>query len=65
MYTRPNRLEKARQDRFVKQLEEARDILDGVLEKAERGSPLAFDSLEQFSRDMDRIYRHAERMEDE
>ena len=52
--TTRRRVEKARQERFVKSLTEARDTLDGVIEKSERGNTETFDSLEQFSKDMER-----------
>ena len=44
------RLTKAREERFVKSLEEARDTLDAVIEKAVDGDNRAFDSLEDSSK---------------
>ena len=59
------RVAKAREERFVKNLTEARDRLDEVIEKAEDGDRDAFDSLEQFSEQMSRVYRQAERLDSE
>ena len=57
------RITKAREERFVKSLEEARDRLDEVIEKAEDGDRDAFDSLEQFSEQITKVYRLAERLD--
>ena len=57
------RLTKAREERFVKSLTDARDTLDDVIEQATTGDSKAFDALEDFSEQMDRIYSQAERME--
>ena len=57
------RLTKAREERFVKSLEEARDTLDSVISQAEQGDARTFDALEDFSEEMARIYEQAERME--
>ena len=59
------RIIKAREERFIKSLEEARETLDEVIEKAEQGDNEAYDSLEQFSGQMDRVYSHAQRLEGE
>ena len=60
---RTERLEKAQERRFVKSLEEARDTLDSVIERAVMGDNRAFDSLEQFSDEMDAVYSQARRMD--
>ena len=67
MTTRMTRrsIQKAREERFVKSLEQARETLDEVIEKAEQGDSDAFDSLQSFSEQMDRVYTQAERMEGE
>ena len=57
------RMQKAREERFVKGLTDARDRLDSVIEQAERGSSLTLDSLRDFSEQMERVYSQAERME--
>ena len=58
------RLTKAREERFVKALTDARDTLDTVIEKAEQGDSRAFDALEELDEQMAGIYRQAERFED-
>ena len=62
---REERLEKAQERRFVKSLEEARDTLDEVIERAVMGDNRTFDSLEQFSGEMDAVYSQARRLESE
>ena len=57
------RLEKAREERFVKSLADARDVLDEAIEKAEHGGSQVFDTLEDFREQMDRVYRQAELLE--
>ena len=57
------RLTKAREGRFVKSLEEARDTLDSVIERAEQGDAPTFNVLEDFSEQMERVYSQAERLE--
>ena len=57
-------LEKAREQRFLKSLEDARDTLTDVIEQAERGSALALDTLEDLSGQLDRVYSQADRMEE-
>ena len=57
------RIQNAREERFVKSLEGARDKLDSVIAKAERGSPLTLNALEDFSEQMERVYSQAERIE--
>ncbi len=58
------RISKAREERFVKSLTDARDALDDVIEQATMGDSKAFDALDDFSDEMDRIYSQAERMEE-
>ena len=59
------RLEKRREERqFVRDLEKARETLGSVIEQAERGSVLAFGTLEDFSEQMNGIYAQADRLED-
>ena len=57
------RLEKRREERLIKGLESARNTLTAVIKQVDSGDSRAFYSLEQFSDEMDRIYRQAERME--
>ena len=57
------RISKAREERFVKSLTDARDTLDGVIEQATMGDSKALDALEDFSEQMDAVYEQAERME--
>ena len=57
------RLTKAREERFVKSLEDARVTLDEVIEKAEDGDIDVFDMLQNFSEQMERVYTQAQRME--
>ena len=66
MITR-RRIQKAREERFVKSLEEARETLDSVIEQAERGGvgERTLDSLQDFSEQMERVYTQAQRMEGE
>ena len=59
------RLEKRREERFVKGLEDARDTLDDVIEQATMGDSKALDALADFSEQMERVYSQAERMEDD
>ena len=61
--TTRRRIQKRREERFVKSLEEARETLDSVIGQAERGSMRTLDTLEQFSDAMDAIYDQVERME--
>lgn len=42
----------------------ARDTLDSVIERAERGSSLTLDTLEDFSEQMEQVYSQARRMEE-
>ena len=63
--TTRRRMQKAREQRFVKSLEEARETLDSVIGQAERGSARTLDTLESFSEQMDAIYEQAERIEGE
>lgn len=65
MTTRRRYSKQRHEDRFTKSLSDARDMLDNVIEKAQDGDTGAFDELEKFSRRMDRIYRQAERIEDD
>ena len=58
-----HRLTKAREERFVKSLEEARDTLDSVISQAEQGDARTFDALEDFSEQMNGVYSQAERIE--
>ena len=58
------RVEKAA-ERFVKSLEEAREAMDGVIAKAENGDNRTFDSLEDLHKQLDRVYKQAERLEGE
>ena len=55
--------EERREQRFVKSLEDAREAMDSVIEKAERGSALTFDALEDLHKQLDRVYWQAGRME--
>ena len=59
------RLEKRREERFVKSLTDAREILDDVIEQATMGDSKAFDALEDFSEQMSAVYTQAERIEDD
>lgn len=65
MTTRRRYSKQRQDDRFTKSLTDAREILDGVIEKAQDGDNGAFDELERFSKRMERIYRRAEQIEDE
>ncbi len=65
MTTRRRYSKQRQEDRFTKSLTDARDILDGVIEKAQDSDTGAFDELERFSKRMARIYRQAEQIEDE
>ena len=60
---RQERLEKAQERRFVKNLEDARDTLDSVIERAVMGDNRAFDALEQFSEEMNAVYSQARLMD--
>ena len=57
--------EEQRTERFVKSLAEAREAMDEVVQKAERGSALTFDALEDLQKQLDRVYQQAERLEGE
>lgn len=61
--TTRRRIQKAKEERFIKSLEEARETLDSLIEQAERGSSRTLDTLEQFSDEMDKVYSQARRME--
>ena len=65
MTTRRRYSKQRHEDRFTKYLTDAREILDDVIEKAQDGDNGAFDELERFSKRMERIYRQAERIEDD
>ena len=58
-----HRIQKARGERFVKSLEEAGDTLDGVIERAADGDNRAFEVLESFNEQMERVYSRAEQLE--
>ena len=55
--------EERRAERFVKSLEEAREAMDEVIKKAERGSALTFDALEDLHKQLERVNSQADRME--
>ena len=57
------RISKAREERFVKSLTDARDTLDDVIEQATMGDSKALDALVDFSEQMERVYSQAGRME--
>lgn len=59
------RMQKRREEQFVESLEKARDMLNSVIEQAERGSALTLGTLEQFSDEMSEIYEQARRMDGE
>lgn len=65
MTTRRRYSKQRQDDRFTKSLSDARDMLDDVIEKAQDGDAGAFNELERFSKRMDRIYKQAERIEDD
>ena len=56
-------MEKRQTERFVKSLEDASAILNEVIEKAGDNDSDAFASLQDFSDQMERVYRQAERIE--
>ena len=63
--TTRRRIQKAREERFVKNLEEARDALTGIIDDVEAGcyaDDLA-NSLDEVSDRVNRSYSQAERME--
>ena len=60
-YRRP--VTKRQEERFTKSLTDTREMLDSIIEKAQERDEGTFDELENFSKAMERIYRHAERME--
>lgn len=63
MTTRRRYSKQRQEDRFTKSLTDARDMLDNVIEKAQDDDAGAFDELERFSKQMERIYRRAEQIE--
>ena len=65
MTTRRRYSKQRHENRFTQSLTDARDILDGVIEKAQDGDNGAFDELERLSKRMERIYRQAEQIEDD
>lgn len=65
MTTRRRYSKQRHEARFAKSLSDASNMLDNVIEKAQDGNAGAFDELERFSKQMDRIYRQAERIEDD
>ena len=58
-------IRKQRQERFTKSLTDARSILDDIIEKAEDGDEQVFDDLDIFNDVVERIYRQADRMEND
>lgn len=57
------RLEKRREERFVKSMTDAHDTLYYVIWRAENGNSRAFGSLEDFGEQTDGICRQSKRLE--
>ena len=57
------RMQKRREEEFVKSLTDARDTLDLAIQQAERGSARTQDTLADFQDQMGEVYRQARRME--
>ena len=59
-------MEKRQEERFVKNLESARDALDSIIDDITMGDTSdVMDALESVGEKLDRVHRQAERMEGE